>query len=72
MIEKLTRYDYFQGSNPFYDVLFELYNGYWPWNQQVEEVKYKLRERKREERKAPRSNAKPKQKIKLTKLKRTQ
>ena len=35
-------------------------------------MKYKLRERKREERKAPRSNAKPKQKIKLTKLKRTQ
>ena len=33
---------------------------------------YKLRERKREDRKAPRSNAKPKEKIKLTKLKRTQ
>ena len=32
----------------------------------------KLRERKREDRKAPRSNAKPKEKIKLTKLKRTQ
>ena len=32
----------------------------------------KLRERKREDRKAPMSNAKPKQKIKLKKLKRTQ
>ena len=35
-------------------------------------MKYKLRERKREKRKDPRSNAKPKKKIKLTKLKRTQ
>ena len=35
-------------------------------------MKYKLRERKREERKAPRSNAKPKQKIQMTKLKRIQ
>ena len=33
---------------------------------------YKLRERKREDREAPRSNAKPKEMIKLTKLKRTQ
>ena len=32
----------------------------------------KLRERKREDQKAPMSNAKPKQKIKLKKLKRTQ
>ena len=32
----------------------------------------KLRERKREDRKTPMSNAKPKQKIKLKKLKRTQ
>ena len=31
-----------------------------------------MRERTREDRKAPRSKAKPKQKIKLTKLKRTQ
>ena len=53
-------------------VLLELYNHYWPWNEQGEEVTYKLRERKREDRKAPRSNAKPKQKIKLKKLKRTQ
>ena len=33
---------------------------------------YKLRERKLEDRKAPRSNTKPKEKIKSTKLKRTQ
>ena len=36
------------------------------------EVTFKLRERKREDRKAPRSNAKPKEKIELTKLKRMQ
>ena len=54
------------------DVLIELYNHYWPWNEQGEEVKYKLRERKREERNASRSNAKPKQKIQMKKLKRTQ
>ena len=53
-------------------VMFELYNHYWPWNKEGKEVKYKLRERTREDRKVPRSNAKPKQKIKLTKLKRTQ
>jgi len=53
-------------------VLLELYNHYWHWNEQGEEVMYKLTERKREGRKAPMSNAKPKQKIKLKKLKRTQ
>ena len=55
-----------------YDVLFEIYNHYWLWNEEGEEVKYTLRDRKWEERKVPRSNTKPKQKIKLTKLKLTQ
>ena len=35
-------------------------------------MKYNLRDRKREKRKVPKTNTKPKQKIKLTKLKRTQ
>ena len=53
-------------------VLLEPYNHYWPCNEQSEEVTYKLREQKQEDRKASKSNAKPKQKIKLKKLKRTQ
>ena len=44
-------------------------NHYWPWNEKVEEMKYKLRERKRGDSKSPRSNAKPKQKIQLRALK---
>ena len=48
-----------------------MYNHYWPWNAEGEEVKFKLRERERKERNAPRLDPKPKQKIKLTKLRRT-
>jgi len=46
-------------------------NHYWPWNEKGE-VKYKLREEQRDDRKAMRSIASQKQNIKLTRLKRTQ
>ena len=53
-------------------VLFELYNHHWPWNEKGEEVKFQIREKERTNRDAPRSEAKPKQKVALKKLKRTQ
>ena len=59
---------FFQKEN---GLIFEIYNHYWPWNAEGEEVKFKLRERERKEQNAPRSDPKPKQKIKLTKLRRT-
>ena len=52
--------------------VFEISNHYWPWNENGEEVKFKIRESVRKERKAPRSKAQKKQKLKLTKLERTQ
>ena len=52
--------------------VFEISNHYWPWNEKGEEVKFKIRERPRKDRKAPRSKAQKKKKVKLTKLERTQ
>ena len=50
---------------------FELYNHYWPWNPQGEEVEYHITERKRKSRNAPRSKSESKKKPKLHKLERT-
>ena len=36
-------------------ILVELYNHYWPWNKNGEEVKYTVREKERKTRDAPRS-----------------
>ena len=55
-----------------YHVLFYIYDYFWHWNEQGEKVKYELRERTRQDRMAPRSNANPEEKTMLTKLKRTQ
>ena len=54
-----------------YHVAFEMFNHFWPWNEKSEEVKYKFRERMRNDRSAPRSKPKPKEKISLKKLTRT-
>ena len=53
-------------------VLVELYNHYWPWNKNGEEVDYKIREKERKTRDAPRSKPQKKQKVSLKKLERTQ
>ena len=50
----------------------ELYNHYWPWNKNGEEVAYKIREKERNTRDAPRSKAEKKKKVSLKKLERTQ
>ena len=55
-----------------YHVLFYIYDYFWHWNEQGEKVKYELRERTRQDRMAPRSNANPEEKTMLTKLKWTQ
>ncbi len=51
-------------------MLVELSNHYWPWNEEGEEVKYRIRERDRKSRDAPRSAPKPKNKPSLKKLER--
>ena len=53
-------------------VLVELYNHYWPWNKNGEEVDYKIREKERKTRDAPWSKPQKKQKVSLKKLERTQ
>ena len=50
----------------------ELYNHYWPWNKNGEEVAYKIREKERNTRDAPRSKPEKKKKVSLKKLERTQ
>ena len=50
------------------DELFE----YWPWNKKGEEVTYKIREKERKTRDAPRSKPEKKKKVTLKKLERTQ
>ena len=52
--------------------MVELYNHYWPWNKKGEEVAYKIREKERKTREAPRSNPEKKKKVFLKKLERTQ
>ena len=53
-------------------VLVELYNHYWPWNKNGEEVKYKICKNERNTRDAPRSKPEKKKKVSLKKLERTQ
>ena len=53
-------------------ILVELYNHYWPWNKNGEEVKYTVREKERKTRDAPRSKPQKKKKVSLKKLERTQ
>ena len=53
-------------------VFVELYNHYWPWNKSGEEVEYKIREKERKTRDAPRSKPQKKKKVSLKKLERTQ
>ena len=48
------------------DELFE----YWPWNKKGEEVAYKIREKERKTRDAPRSKSEKKKKVSLKKLER--
>ena len=43
--------------------VFDISNHYWSWNGNGEEVKFKIRESVRKERKAPRSKAQKKQKL---------
>ena len=50
----------------------ELYNHYWPWNKKGGEVAYKIREKERKTRDAPRSKPEKKKKVSLKKLERTQ
>ena len=52
--------------------MVELYNQYWPWNKNGEDVEYKIREKERKNRDAPRSKAEKKKKESLKKLERTQ
>ena len=52
--------------------LVELYNHYWTWNKKGEEVAYKIREKERKTRDAPRSKPEKKKKVSLKKLERTQ
>ena len=52
-------------------VLVELYNHYWPWNENGEEVGYKICD-KDNTRDAPRSKPQKKKKVSLKKLERTQ
>ena len=42
-------------------VFVELYNHYWPWNKSGEEVEYKIREKERKTRDAPRSKPQKKE-----------
>ena len=53
-------------------VLVELYNHYWPWNKNGEEVDYKIREKERKTRDTPWSKPQKKQKVSLKRLERTQ
>ena len=53
-------------------VFAELYNHYYPWNKRDEEVEYKIREKERKTRDAPRSKPQKKKKVSLKKLERTQ
>ena len=49
-------------------VFAELYNHYYPWNKRDEEVEYKIREKERKTRDAPRSEQQKKKKVSLKKL----
>ena len=53
-------------------ILVELTNHYWPWNEEGEIVDYKIVEKTREDRDAPRSKAEKKKRVSLVKLKQTQ
>ena len=66
--KKVTIYFFWK----FRILLAELYNHYWPWNKNGEEVAYKIREKKRNTRDAPRSKPEKKKKVSLKKLERTQ
>ena len=52
--------------------MVELTNHYWPWNEEGEEVDYKIVGKTRKNRDAPRSKAEKKKKVSLKKLERTQ
>ena len=52
--------------------LSQVTNHCWPWNEEGEEVDYKIVEKRRKDRDAPRSKAEKKKKVSLVKLKRTQ
>ena len=56
----------------FQIVFVERYNHYWLWNKSGEEVEYKIREKERKTRDAPRSKPQKKKKLSLKKLGRTQ
>ena len=56
----------------FQIVFVERYNHYWLWNKSGEEVEYKIREKERKTRDAPRSKPQKKKKVSLKKLERTQ
>ena len=66
--KKVTIYFFWK----FRILLAELYNHYWPWNKNGEEVAYKIREKERNTRDAPRSKPEKKKKVSLKKLERTQ
>ena len=53
-------------------ILVELTNHYWPWNEEGEEVEYKIVDKARKNRDASRSKAEKKKKVFLKKLERTQ
>ena len=52
----------------FQIVFVERYNHYWLWNKSGEEVEYKIREKERKTRDAPRSEQQKKKKVSLKKL----
>ena len=52
--------------------LAKLYNHYWPWNENGEEVAYKIRDKEGNTWNAPRSKPQKKKKVSLKKLERTQ
>ena len=56
----------------FQIVFVERYNHYWLWNKSGDEVEYKIREKERKTRDAPRSKPQKKKKVSLKKLERTQ
>ena len=56
----------------FQIVFVERYNHYWLWNKSGEEVEYKIREKERKTRDAPRSKPQKKKKASWKKLERTQ
>ena len=66
--KKVTIYFFWK----FRILLAERYNHYWPWNKNGEEVAYKIHEKERNTRDAPRSKPEKKKKVSLKKLERTQ